>query len=78
MSATVEHMIGVLQDKFKVTAEISGTSRLGELGMDSLDIINFLFTMEQGTGVKIPDEVIAERGLETIEDLAAYIDENRS
>lgn len=71
-------MIGVLRDKFDVTVALDGQSSLSDTGLDSLDVINFLYTLEEETSVSIPDEDIAEFNLETLNEFAEYIDKRRS
>ena len=77
MSATVDLMISVLRNKLERTGELHGGTNLNETGLDSLDVINFLFTLEEETGVKIPDGDITKYSLETLNDFAEYIDKRR-
>jgi acyl carrier protein len=76
--ATVERLIAILREKFHPESAPVADSTPKSLGLDSLDVINFLFSVEEDTGVAIPDEVIAERGLRTLRDFAAYVDERRA
>jgi acyl carrier protein len=78
MTDTVTRLADILKDKFKVEAELGADSSLTGLGLDSLDVINFLFTVEQETGVKIPDEALADGKLDTLADFAAYIERHRA
>ena len=78
MSDTSNLIIQVVQEKHALTAPITTESSLTDLGLDSLDIINVLFTLEERTGVKIPDEAIADEELDTIAQFAIYIDQHRS
>lgn len=77
-AATVGKLIAILRDKFHPKSEPSADATPKSLGLDSLDVINFLFSVEEELGVAIPDEVIAERGLKTLSDFAGYIDEQRA
>lgn len=74
MTDTLSVIIDVLKDKFKVTVDLSGNSSINEIGIDSLDVINFLYTLEEHTGVKILDEDIDAQGLTTLSQFAKYID----
>ena len=38
---------------------------------------NFLFTVEEATGVSIPDEQIQDKSLSTLGQLVAFVDERR-
>jgi acyl carrier protein len=75
---TVEVLIAILKEKFHPKGAPSADSTPKSLGLDSLDVINFLFSVEEQTGVAVPDEAIAERGLKTLRDFAAYVDEHRA
>lgn len=77
MSGTLDQMTSLLRDKFKVRRALDSGVKLDELGLDSLDVINFLFSLEEVTGVKIPDEALAGENLETLADIAGYVDRNR-
>lgn len=77
MSATLDTMISILRAKFKVTKPLEAATNVNEMGLDSLDVINFLYSVEEATGVKIPDEAIANEKLERLEQFAAYVDRNR-
>ena len=54
------------------------TWKAEDLGLDSLDIIQFLFHVDQKTGVEIEDEVLLTGEFKSIADLAEYVDRNRS
>jgi acyl carrier protein len=77
MSSTLQLITATLRDKFKVTADLGASTNLKEIGLDSLDFINFLYTLEEETGVKIPDEDIDSENLERLADFARYIDNRR-
>jgi acyl carrier protein len=77
MNATLDLITATLRDKFKVTADLGAATSLEELGLDSLDVVNFLYTLEETTGVKIPDEDIDSQKLATLGDFARYIDDRR-
>jgi len=77
MNATLDSMVSILRTKFKVTKPLEASTNINEVGLDSLDVINFLYSVEEATGVKIPDEAIANEKLERLEQFAAYVDRNR-
>jgi acyl carrier protein len=77
MSATLDTMVSILRAKFKVTKPLEASTNVNDMGLDSLDVINFLYSVEEATGVKIPDEAIASEKLERLEQFAAYVDRNR-
>lgn len=74
-SPTVLKLAAILNEKFHPSAPPCAQSTTKSLGLDSLDVINFLFSVEEELGVAISDEVIAERKLSTLADFASYIDE---
>lgn len=78
MDSTVAMMIGILREKFQVTAELSATSDVNDIGLDSLDVINFLFSVEEQTGIAIPDAAIQTQKLRTLADFAGYIIRQKS
>lgn len=49
--------------EFKLNQPIDETTNLKEAGLDSLDIVNLLFAIEEKFGVKIPDEDLEEKEL---------------
>ncbi len=77
MSDTLGVILDVLKTKFKITVELSGDSSINGIGIDSLDVINFLYTLEEHTGVKIPDEEIDALGIEKLSQFAEYIDTHK-
>jgi len=77
MSDTLSKMIETLRSKFKLEGEFNGDSKLYEINLDSLDVINFLFGLEQETGVKLPEETFEAEGIETLAQIAAFIDARR-
>ena len=76
-SDTLEILKGILREKFHAEGELEGERSLRELGLDSLDVINFLFSVEEATGVNVPDEAIAEEKLTTLGDFARYVEARR-
>jgi len=80
-SDTLNVMRAILREKFhaedKLGGELGGERSLRELGLDSLDVINFLFSVEEATGVNVPDEAIAEEKLTTLGDFARYVEARR-
>lgn len=55
----------------KVTLE---TKIVGDLGADSLDVVELLMALEDEYGITLPDEVAMK--LQTVGDIVKYIDEN--
>jgi acyl carrier protein len=79
---TVEMMIEILKNETELEIEIEKALRpdtlIEEIGLDSLDVINFLFLLSQKTGVEVQDDILLSDEINTIADLAAYVDRNRS
>ena len=55
-----------------ITAE---TSIREDLGVDSLDVVEMLMSIEEETGVVVPDDAIMN--LKTVGDVVKYIEENK-
>lgn len=74
MSDTLELVKSILVEKFQPEGTPTAETSLEDLGLDSLDKVNFLFSLEDATGVEIPDEDLEEKGLTTLGKLATYVD----
>ena len=68
--AIVSEKLGV--DKDKVKPE---TSFIGDLGADSLDMVELLMNLEDSFSMSIPDEDAEQ--IKSVGDAVKYIDENR-
>lgn len=77
MSDTLDILTTIITEKFNGDAGAGADTKLREAGLDSLDTINFLFSVEEETGVNIPDEALVEEPLETLGQLAEYVDRNK-
>jgi acyl carrier protein len=76
---TITEIKTVLEGTLNRSVDFAPSTHLIESGiLDSLDSISFLFELENKTGTSIPDSVIADGQIWTVEKLADYIDENRS
>lgn len=51
----------------------SGQNLVEEDILDSLDIISFLFELEELTGLKFPEAIVEEEDLMNVDKLCAYI-----
>lgn len=56
-------------DESKITLD---SSIKGDLGADSLDILQLLMTLEEEKGITIPDEALA--GFEKVSDIINYLE----
>ena len=64
-----------LQDKLALSS-IDENSRLQDLGIDSLDVVEYLLEIEERYGVEFPSEEMAD--LKTINDLVLLIEKKRN
>ena len=64
---------GILAENFSIPeAKVTGAATFrGALGMDSLDIVDFIFFLQQGFGIK--DTLEDYRELHTVDKLVEYI-----
>lgn len=61
--------------EFKVQEGLEEKTNLKEAGLDSLDIVNLLFAIEEKFGVKIPDEDLEEKELLVFGNLVKFLNE---
>lgn len=72
--STLELLQTILTEEFKLSpARLVPEATLTDLGIDSLDLVDLLFKIEDRFGLKIKDDV--PRSLVSLNDVAAYIDE---
>jgi acyl carrier protein len=70
---TLETLQGILADEFKLSpAQLQPEVRLEDLGVDSLNLIELIFKLEDRFNLKINDD---GRRLITIKDVVGYVDE---
>ena len=55
--------------------EIDRNMAIRDLGIDSLDLVEILMSLEDEFGISIPDEAIPE--IKTIKDVVAFIENNK-
>jgi acyl carrier protein len=74
---TVERLRELLQRDFQLPAErLTPEARLEELEIDSLRMIEILFSVEDAFKIAVPaDQAEIKARVQTFGDLAAYIDE---
>jgi acyl carrier protein len=59
------------RDEHEVTAAIEGTG--SGIGLDSLDAVEILVSLEEHFGLRFPDDAVTTEALETVEGLARYV-----
>jgi acyl carrier protein len=75
--STLGTLQNILVEEFKRNPEqLRPEATLADLGIDSLDLVDLIFKIEDHFGLKIKDDV--PRSLVTLADVVAYIDEQRS
>lgn len=78
MQDTIELIYKILRDDYNVTIALTPETEMSELGIDSVDLIGFLYSIEEKTQVKIPDEALGTDQLATLGSFANYIDARHS
>jgi acyl carrier protein len=58
----VEQLINYTKNSYGLTKDISGDMDLLALGLDSLDILNYLLFLEEKYGLEIGNEQLGEGG----------------
>ena len=72
--STLETLQTLIREEFKHSAEqLSPQTTLAELGIDSLELVDLIFKIEDRFGLKIKEDV--PRSLVTLGDVATYVDE---
>ncbi|MGB6602860.1 MAG: phosphopantetheine-binding protein [Steroidobacteraceae bacterium] len=72
--STLEALQSILIKEFKLTPDrLASEATLADLGIDSLDLVDLIFKIEDRFGLQITDDV--PRSLATLGDVAAYVDE---
>jgi len=64
----------MLQNEIRIDLEeLDYSESLSEQGLDSLDLVTILFTIEEKFSIKIPEEDINEGKLSSINSIVSYI-----
>jgi len=72
--STFELLQSILIKEYKLSpVRLVPEATLTDLGIDSLDLVDLIFKIEDCFGLKIKDDVA--RPLVTLEDVAMYVDE---
>jgi acyl carrier protein len=75
MPTTFETLQSILINKFSVSAEtIRPDARLETLGLDSLDLIEVLFEVEEVFDIRVPQEGGSALRTATVQDIVESID----
>lgn len=69
----IAELIEKLRSAYGITGELSGETDVMELGLDSLDMMNYVFFLEETYGITIEDAKIQKNGLLVIGETAKYI-----
>jgi acyl carrier protein len=72
--STLEALQSILLKEFKVSPDrLRPEATLADLGIDSLDLVDLIFKIEDRFGLETRDDV--PRSVATLGDVAAYVDE---
>jgi acyl carrier protein len=75
MPTTIERLQTILTTKFSVPAEkVQGDAALDTLGLDSLDLIEVLFEVEEEFDIRVPQEGGSALRTATVQDIVDSID----
>ena len=77
MTMTLADLQAILKNEVNNDVVISENSSLHEIGLDSLDMINFLFSIEEQTSIKIPDEMLLQKKIATVSDIIDFVNEHK-
>ncbi len=71
--STYETLQKLLSEEYELpSARLQLDAKLEELGLDSLDLLELMFKIEDRFGVRIKDDI--PRSLVTVQDVVRYID----
>jgi len=74
--SSLNELQDLIHEKFGIeAAELDPHASLREKGVDSLALIEFLFSIEDRFGITMPDE---ESNVDTLAELAAVVDKARA
>jgi len=71
----LQEILASVKDGF--SKELTAEDDIRELDLDSLDIINFLFSIEESYGFSLSFEEVEEKNLFTMGSLAEHINSSR-
>ena len=71
--AILEKLKGIISQEFAKDQEITLETDLIEMGLDSLDIINFLFQIEELFGISVPEEDFEDKSLKVVGNMVDYL-----
>jgi acyl carrier protein len=74
----INKLIEKIKSDFNIKEELSGKSNLLELGLDSLDVMSFIFFIEDNFKVTISDDLLENKEFFVIDMIANYIEANQS
>ncbi len=76
MENTMERVVKIIVEELAVDeSEVTGdASFIEDLGADSLDVVELVMAFEEEFDIEIPDE--DAEGIETVQDVVDYIEEN--
>ena len=76
MSSTYEMIAGVLTEQFHVEPQrLAPEVSLGSLGLDSMSLVEFVFSLEDHLGLRIPEDQLDPRqGDLTLASVCAALD----
>ena len=72
---TLSDLQAILKNELNNDILISESTPLLEIGLDSLDMISFLFSIEEQTSVKIPDDMLTQNQIPSVAELLAFVNE---
>jgi acyl carrier protein len=74
-NTTFKRIQSILTDKFSVPAEnIHPDTKLENLGLDSLDLIELLFEVEEAFDIRVPQDGAAAIRTATVQDMIDNVD----
>lgn len=75
MTTTLEHIQKILTEKYSLSLEgVDPEATLESLNLDSLDLIETLFEVEDRFHIRMPQDRSGDATVVTVQDLANFVD----
>ncbi len=68
-----KYIFELLKEEYNIEVALDSETNIQDAGMDSLDIVSFLFNIEKEYNIRIPDEELSKPEIYLIKNIASYI-----
>jgi len=68
-----KYIFELLKEEYNIDVALDSETNIQDAGMDSLDIVSFLFNIEKKYNIRIPNEELSNPDIYIIKNIASYI-----